>query len=70
MASWPSLSNPSNQKRSTGSQFKFLVAPIYAYVLPRSKTQLYGYRLFTYVLVGAFALGFYLVYPFSMVLCC
>ncbi|CAB4270149.1 unnamed protein product [Prunus armeniaca] len=39
MASWPSSSNPSNQKaairkRSTGSQFKFLVAPIYAHVLP------------------------------------
>ncbi|BFG30668.1 hypothetical protein CerSpe_169420 [Prunus speciosa] len=47
MASWPSLSNPSNQeaairKRSTGSQFKFLVAPIYAYVLPRSRLSLEG----------------------------
>ncbi|ONH98240.1 hypothetical protein PRUPE_7G237700 [Prunus persica] len=71
MASWPSSSDPSNQqaairKRSPGSQFKFLVPLIYAPVLPLirlslRKNPVVRDRLFTAVLVGAFAHGFYLV---------
>ncbi|KAL6274767.1 hypothetical protein ACE6H2_025459 [Prunus campanulata] len=71
MASWPSSSDPSNQeaairKRSPGSQFKFLVPLIYAPVLPLirlslRKNPVVRDRLFTAVLAGAFAHGFYLV---------
>ncbi|PQQ20243.1 uncharacterized protein Pyn_15889 [Prunus yedoensis var. nudiflora] len=54
------------RKRSPGSQFKFLVPLIYAPVLPLirlslRKNPVVRDRLFTAVLVGAFAHGFYLV---------
>ncbi|BBH08454.1 hypothetical protein Prudu_020653, partial [Prunus dulcis] len=53
------------RKRSPGSQFKFLVPLIYAPVLPLirlslRKNPVVRDRLFTAVLVGAFAHGFYL----------
>ncbi|KAG4390625.1 hypothetical protein GLYMA_05G010400v4 [Glycine max] len=67
-------SDPSNQeavvrRRNNGPPIKFLLPLIYAPVLPlirlslRHKPVLRD-RLFTAVLAGAFAHGFYLVYPF------
>ncbi|TQD90506.1 hypothetical protein C1H46_023944 [Malus baccata] len=76
MASWPASSDRSNQegaaairKRQPGHQVKFLIPLIYAPVLPLIRLSLRRNpvvrdRLFTAVLVGAFAHGFYLVYPF------
>ncbi|KAK9947624.1 hypothetical protein M0R45_003239 [Rubus argutus] len=72
MATWPSSSDPANQeaaairKRSKSSQIKFLVPLIYAPVLPLirlslRKNPVVRDRLFTAVLVGAFAHGSYLV---------
>ncbi|KAL0315794.1 UNVERIFIED_CONTAM: hypothetical protein Sradi_5457600 [Sesamum radiatum] len=70
----PPPSDPSNQdvirRQKKGAPIKFLVPLIYAPVLPlirlslRHKPVLRD-RLFTAVLAGAFAHGFYLVYPFS-----
>ncbi|KAL4274726.1 hypothetical protein AHAS_Ahas20G0036000 [Arachis hypogaea] len=69
-------SDPSNQeavvrRKSNGPPFKFLVPLIYAPVLPLIRLSLRHRpvlrdRLFTAVLAGAFAHGFYLVYPFSI----
>ncbi|XP_040371235.1 uncharacterized protein LOC112187783 isoform X1 [Rosa chinensis] len=75
MATWPSSSDPSNQeavairKRNKSDQIKFLIPLIYAPVLPLirltlRKNPVVRDRLFTAVLVGAFAHGSYLVYPF------
>ncbi|KAJ6769634.1 hypothetical protein OIU79_020481 [Salix purpurea] len=73
MASPSDLTNPeaaaANRKKKSGPQFKFLVPLVYAPVLPLirltlRKNPVVRDRLFTAVLVGAFAHGFYLVYPF------
>ncbi|KAL6974292.1 hypothetical protein U1Q18_028473 [Sarracenia purpurea var. burkii] len=66
-----SPSDPSNQqaafrKQNRGIPFKYLVPLIYAPVLPLIRIQLRRNpvlrdRLFTVVLAGAFAHGFYLV---------
>ncbi|KAM5580234.1 hypothetical protein ABKV19_009797 [Rosa sericea] len=72
MATWPSSSDPSNQeaiairKRNKSDQIKFLIPLIYDPVLPLirltlRKNPVVRDRLFTAVLVGAFADGFYLV---------
>ncbi|KAK9268958.1 hypothetical protein L1049_000724 [Liquidambar formosana] len=69
-----SPSDPSNQesavrRHNKAAPYKFLLPLVYAPVLPlirialRKKPVLRD-RLFTGVLVGAFAHGFYLVYPF------
>ncbi|KAF9672156.1 hypothetical protein SADUNF_Sadunf11G0011400 [Salix dunnii] len=74
MASPSDLTNPeaaaaAMRKKKSGPQFKFLVPLVYAPVLPLirltlRKNPVVRDRLFTAVLVGAFAHGFYLVYPF------
>ncbi|KAG2407899.1 uncharacterized protein HKW66_Vig0027210 [Vigna angularis] len=67
-------SDPSNQeavlrRKNNGPPIKFLIPLIYAPVLPlirltlRHKPVLRD-RLFTAVLAGGFAHGFYLMYPF------
>ncbi|RXH74490.1 hypothetical protein DVH24_029211 [Malus domestica] len=61
------------RKRKPGHQIKFLIPLIYAPVLPLIRLSLRRNpvvrdRLFTAVLVGAFAHGFYLVYPFVYLL--
>ncbi|XP_022639486.1 uncharacterized protein LOC106768488 isoform X2 [Vigna radiata var. radiata] len=69
-----SSSDPSNQetvlrRKNNGPPIKFLIPLIYAPVLPlirltlRHKPVLRD-RLFTAVLAGGFAHGFYLMYPF------
>ncbi|KAB5533804.1 hypothetical protein DKX38_016890 [Salix brachista] len=70
MASPSDLTNPEAaaaiRKKKSGPQFKFLVPLVYAPVLPLirltlRKNPVVRDRLFTAVLVGAFAHGFYLV---------
>ncbi|KAL0013844.1 hypothetical protein SO802_000913 [Lithocarpus litseifolius] len=71
-----SPSNPSSQeaairRQNKGPPYKFLVPLIYAPVLPLirlslRKNPVLRDRLFTIVLAGAFAHGFYLVYPFQI----
>ncbi|KAI5665215.1 hypothetical protein M9H77_24538 [Catharanthus roseus] len=56
------------RRQNKGAPFKFLVPLVYAPVLPLIRLSLRHRpvlrdRLFTAVLVGAFAHGFYLVYP-------
>ncbi|KAK3436671.1 hypothetical protein EUGRSUZ_C01298 [Eucalyptus grandis] len=73
-----SPSDTSNQeavvrKQNKGAPIKFLVPLIYAPVLPLIRLSLRRNpvvrdRLFTLVLAGAFAHGFYLVYPFPCIL--
>ncbi|KAI3409312.1 uncharacterized protein J3R85_019488 [Psidium guajava] len=62
------------RKQNKGAPFKFLVPLIYAPALPLirltlRKNPVVRDRLFTIVLAGAFAHGFYLVYPFSLHSC-
>lgn len=57
------------RRKKNGPPIKFLVPLVYAPVLPLirltlRKNPVVRDRLFTAVLVGAFAHGFYLVYPF------
>ncbi|KAH6761670.1 SH3/FCH domain protein, partial [Perilla frutescens var. hirtella] len=65
----PPPSDPAIQRQKKGAPIKFLIPLIYAPVLPlvrltlRHKPVLRD-RVFGAVLVGAFAHGFYLVYPF------
>ncbi|KAA8535044.1 hypothetical protein F0562_030047 [Nyssa sinensis] len=75
MASQP---DPSNQqvgvrRQNRGIPFKYMLPLIYAPVLPLIRIQLRRNpvlrdRLFAAVLAGAFAHGFYLVYPFVIYL--
>jgi hypothetical protein len=68
MASSSDPSKPVMERKKKGAPIKFLVPLIYAPALPlirlslRHKPVLRD-RLFGLVLVGAFAHGFYLVYP-------
>ncbi|KAJ6376975.1 hypothetical protein OIU76_026017 [Salix suchowensis] len=79
MASPSDLTNPeaaaANRKKKSGPQFKFLVPLVYAPVLPLirltlRKNPVVRDRLFTAVLVGAFAHGMYLICHMWYIVCC